>query len=200
MNKITYKMWLLVLFLAITNGMRGHESPDNNMGNVTTCKIVEVKGSSYRLFFKEPHAHFEKLKNLSVLEQGLTLINESDAYGWEKREEYYALLYNLQDSVFSTIKGREKQRLSKICSWMDINININKKGDVINAEIVSGVALSKYLSKKTCRRILQKAYSVKFPPFDCKENDVYIQIQFCIYRHLFPNDNNLKKWPLYRER
>ena len=193
-------MWLLVLFLAITNGMRGHESPDNNMGNVTTCKIVEVKGSSYRLFFKEPHAHFEKLKNLSVLEQGLTLINESDAYGWEKREEYYALLYNLQDSVFSTIKGREKQRLSKICSWMDINININKKGDVINAEIVSGVALSKYLSKKTCRRILQKAYSVKFPPFDCKENDVYIQIQFCIYRHLFPNDNNLKKWPLYRER
>lgn len=200
MNKITYKMWLLVLFFAITNDLRGHEFPDNNLGNVATCKIVEVKGSSYRLFFKEPHAHFEKLKNLSVLEQGLTLINESDAYGWEKREDYYALLYNLQDSVFSTIKEREKQRLSKICSWMDINININKKGDVINAEIVSGVALSKYLSKKTCRRILQKAYSVKFPPFDCKENDVYIQIQFCIYRHLFPNDNNLEKWPLYRER
>lgn len=192
-------MWLLVLFLAITNGMRGHESPDNNMGNVTTCKIVEVKGSSYRLFFKEPHAHFEKLKNLSVLEQGLTLINESDAYGWEKREDYYALLYNLQDSVFSTIKEREKQRLSKICSWMDINININKKGDVINAEIVSGVALSKYLSKKTCRRILQKAYSVKFPHFDFEENNVYVQIQFSIYRHSSPNDGrSLTKFRLVK--
>lgn len=192
-------MWLLVLFLAITNGMRGHESPDNNMGNVTTCKIVEVKGSSYRLFFKEPHAHFEKLKNLSVLEQGLTLINESDAYGWEKREDYYALLYNLQDSVFSTIKEREKQRLSKICSWMDINININKKGDVINAEIVSGVALSKYLSKKTCRRILQKAYSVKFPHFDFEKNNVYVQIQFSIYRHSSPNDGrSLTKFRLVK--
>lgn len=192
-------MWLLVLFFAITNDLRGHEFPDNNLGNVATCKIVEVKGSSYRLFFKEPHAHFEKLKNLSVLEQGLTLINESDAYGWEKGEDYYALLYNLQDSVFSTIKEREKQRLSKICSWMDINININKKGDVINAEIVSGVALSKYLSKKTCRRILQKAYSVKFPPFDFGENNVYVQIQFSIYRHSSPNDGrSLTKFRLVK--
>lgn len=192
-------MWLLVLFFAITNDMRGHEFPENNLGNVATCKIVEVKGSSYRLFFKKPHAHFEKLKNLSVLKQGLTLINESDAYGWEKREDYYSLLYNLQDSVFSTIKEREKQRLSKICSWMDINININKKGDVINAEIVSGVALSKYLSKKTCRRILQKAYSVKFPHFDFGENNVYVQIQFSIYRHSSPNDGrSLTKFRLVK--
>ena len=192
-------MWLLVLFFAITNDLRGHEFPDNNLGNVATCKIVEVKGSSYRLFFKEPHAHFEKLKNLSVLEQGLTLINESDAYGWEKSEDYYALLYNLQDSVFSTIKEREKQRLSKICSWMDVNICINKKGDVINAEIVSGVALSKYLSKKTCRRILQKAYSVKFPHFDFGENNVYVQIQFSIYRHSSPNDGrSLTKFRLVK--
>jgi len=199
MNKKIHKMWLLVLFFAITNDMRGHEFPDNNLGNVATCKIMEVKGSSYRLFFKEPHAHFEKLKNLSVLEQGLTLINESDAYGWGKREEYYSLLYNLQDSVFSTIKEREKQRLSKICSWMDINININKKGDVINAEIVSGVALSKYLSKKTCRRILQKAYSTKFPHFDFGENNVYVQIQFSIYRHSSPNDgSSLTKFRLVK--
>jgi hypothetical protein len=199
MNKKIHKMWLLVLFFAITNDMRGHEFPDNNLGNVATCKIMEVKGSSYRLFFKEPHAHFEKLKNLSVLEQGLTLINESDAYGWEKREDYYSLLYNLQDSVFSTIKEREKQRLSKICSWMDINININKKGDVINAEIVSGVALSKYLSKKTCRRILQKAYSTKFPHFDFGENNVYVQIQFSIYRHSSPNDgSSLTKFRLVK--
>jgi hypothetical protein len=196
MKTILKKVWLLFFIITTAIGVRGSKLIDEQGEKRILKEMIEVVDALHRLSFKIHHFNFERMKKVP----GIRLIEEADAYEREKYDEYQSMLCVLQDDVFSTIKESEKKRLSGIRSWMDVNICINKKGDVINAEIVSGNALSEHLSKKTCRRILQKAHSMKFPPFDCKENDVYIQIQFCIYRHLFPNDNDLKKWPLYRER
>lgn len=195
MNEITKVLWLLIFIFTAGDKIKGCQSSDEYSESRAANKMVEVKGALNRLYFEVPHDHFVHLNSLSESKYRIKRIDEVDAYQFAKTGIYYTQLRNLQDSVYTAIKRREKERLSRTQFWLAINVCINAKGEVINAEVVSNCPLSKYLSRKTRVRILQKMHSMKFPPFDCDEKDVYIQIQHQIYKHAFSDGKRgLKKW------
>ena len=202
MNTTFRILWIFLLALWITDGIYGSGISYDCIVSLPAQKMTEVKDRAYRVYFKKNHAHFMRMTNTPIFRNGLSQISEEGAYNQSRWKEYDMTLRILQDSVFRAITESEKKRLSSIMSWVAIDICINEHGDVINAELISNIPLSKYLSKKTRRHVLSVVHSMKFPLFVCADKNVYVQVRYLLYKHTSSQENeDLIKWtpPLWSD-